>query len=36
MQSKKRLGEIIEIANKEPTYEKKAQRFLELIREIEN
>ncbi len=32
MQSKRRLGEIIEIANKEPTYEAKAQRFLELLR----
>jgi hypothetical protein len=34
MQSKKRLGEIIEIANKESTYEKKAQKFLELLREL--
>lgn len=33
MQSRKRLGEIIEIADKEPTYEKKAQRFLELLRQ---
>lgn len=33
MQTKKRLGEIIEIANKESTYEAKAQRFLELLRE---
>jgi hypothetical protein len=33
MQNKRRLGEIIEIANKENTYEKKAQKFLELIRE---
>lgn len=33
MQSKKRLGEIIEIANKEPTYEAKAQRFLKLLRQ---
>jgi hypothetical protein len=33
MQSKKRLGEIIEIANKESTYETKAQKFLELLRE---
>jgi len=31
MQTKKRLGEIIEIANKEPTYEAKAQRFLKLL-----
>jgi len=33
MQTKKRLGEIIEIANKESDYEAKAQRFLELLRE---
>ena len=33
MQTKRRLGEIIEIANKEQTYEGKAQRFLELLRE---
>ncbi len=33
MQTKRRLGEIIEIANKEQTYEDKAQRFLELLRE---
>jgi len=33
MQTKKRLGEIIEIANREQTYENKAQRFLELLRE---
>jgi len=33
MQTKKRLGEIIEIANKESTYEAKAQRFLELLHE---
>jgi hypothetical protein len=32
MQTKKRLGEIIEIANRESTYEAKAQRFLELLR----
>ena len=32
MQTKKRLGEIVEIANKESTYEAKAQRFLELLR----
>lgn len=31
MQTKKRLGEIIEIANREPTYEAKAQRFLKLL-----
>ncbi len=33
MKTKKRLGEIIEIANKETSYESKAQRFLELLRE---
>ncbi len=33
MLSKRRLGEIIEIANKEQTYEGKAQRFLKLLRE---
>lgn len=33
MQTKRRLGEIIEIANREPTYEAKAQRFLELLGE---
>jgi len=33
MQTKRRLGEIIEIANRESTYEAKAQRFLELLRE---
>jgi hypothetical protein len=33
MQTKKRLGQIIEIANNEPTYEAKAQRFLQLLRE---
>lgn len=33
MQTKKRLGEIIEIANREATYETKAQRFLKLLRE---
>jgi len=32
MQSRKRLGEIIEIANKELSYEAKARRFLELLR----
>jgi len=35
MQTKKRLGEIIEIANRELTYEAKAQRFLELLREVD-
>lgn len=33
MQTKERLGKIIEIANREATYETKAQRFLELLRE---
>ena len=33
MKSKKELGQIIEIANKESTYELKAERFLKLIRE---
>jgi len=32
MKSKKELGKIIEIANKEPTFEKKAEKFLSLIR----
>ena len=34
MISKKELGRIIEIANKEPTYEKKAEKFLRLLREL--
>lgn len=33
MQTRKRLGEIIEIANKEATYEAKAQKFLLLLRQ---
>lgn len=33
MKSKKELGEIIEIANREATYEKKAEVFLKLIKE---
>ncbi|RME61348.1 MAG: hypothetical protein D6780_01880 [Candidatus Dadabacteria bacterium] len=33
MQTKRHLGEIIEIANKEQNYEDKAQRFLELLRQ---
>ena len=33
MQTQKKLGEIIEIANKENTYEAKAQKFLELLRQ---
>jgi len=32
MVTKNRLGKIIEIANREPTYEKKAEKFLEIIR----
>lgn len=33
MQTRKKLGEIIEIANKEATYEAKAQKFLTLLRQ---
>ena len=33
MKSKKELGQIIEIANKEATYELKAEKFLKLIKE---
>ena len=36
MQTRKKLGEIIEIANREPTYEGKAQKFLQLLRETVN
>jgi len=36
MLPKKELGRIIEIANSESTYEKKAEKFLKLIRGIEN
>ena len=36
MITKKQLGKIIEIANKESTYEKKAEKFLQLIRTGEN
>jgi hypothetical protein len=32
MKSKKELGKIIEIANNKPTFEKKAEKFLSLIR----
>ncbi|MDI6602368.1 MAG: hypothetical protein QME46_11435 [Thermoanaerobacteraceae bacterium] len=32
MKSNLELGEIIEIANREPTYEKKAEKFLDLVR----
>jgi len=33
MKSKEELGKIIEIANREPTFQKKAEKFLSLIRE---
>ena len=33
MKSKVDLGRIIEIANQEPTYELKGQKFLDLLRE---
>ena len=33
METRKKLGEIIEIANKEISYEAKAKRFLELLRQ---
>ena len=36
MQTKKKLGEIIEIANRETTYESKAHKFLQLLRETHN
>ncbi|MDO8497124.1 MAG: hypothetical protein Q7S61_01100 [bacterium] len=36
MQSKKKLGEIIEIANNEQTYERKAEKFLQLIKYSES
>jgi len=36
MQTKKRLGQIIEIANRETTYESKAQKFLQLLRKDNN
>lgn len=32
MKSKKELGQFIEIANREATYEQKAEKFLKLIR----
>ena len=32
MKSKLKLGQIIEIANREQTYEKKAEKFLELVK----
>jgi len=33
MKSKKEIGHIIEITDKEATYEQKAERFLRLIKE---
>lgn len=36
MQTGKRLGQMIEIANRESTYEAKAQRFLQLLRETDS
>lgn len=36
MQSKKKLGELIEIADKEQTYEQKAEKFLQLIKYSES
>jgi len=36
MISKVKLGKLIEIANEERTYEKKAERFLKLLRGNEN
>jgi hypothetical protein len=36
MQTKKRLGQIIEIANREATYEAKAQKFLELLKDTDD
>jgi len=36
MRTRKKLGEFIEIANEEPTYEGKAQRFLDLLRRSED
>lgn len=36
MKTKKELGRIIELANKEKTYERKAEVFLDLIRRDEN
>jgi len=36
MKTKKKLGKLIEIANKEDTYEKKAEKFLNLMRFGEN
>lgn len=35
MKSRKKLGELINISNKEETYEKKAGKFLELLRMVE-
>jgi len=36
MRTRKKLGEFIEIANEEPTYEGKAQKFLDLLRRSED
>jgi hypothetical protein len=36
MHTRRKLGEIIEIANKESTYETKAQKFLDLLRRSED
>lgn len=36
MRTKKQLGQIIEISNKEDTFEKKAEKFLQLIRTEKN
>jgi len=35
MKSKKELGKLIEVANKESTYEKKAEKFLTLMKGVE-
>lgn len=36
MKTKKELGKVIEVANKEETYEKKAEKFLNLVRQEKN
>lgn len=36
MVPKRKLGRLINIANKEPTYEKKAERFLEMLRKVDD
>ena len=33
MKSRRELGQIIEIANREPEFEKKAEKFLSLIKD---